>query len=47
MALPPSLEPIALKLDIAGVLKLSFLPVLLTLFLGALCLLYYLCGLPH
>jgi len=33
MALPPSLSPIALKLDIAGVLKLSFLPVLLTLFL--------------
>lgn len=33
VAMPPSLEPIALKLDIAGVLKLSFLPVLLTLFL--------------
>jgi AGZA family xanthine/uracil permease-like MFS transporter len=33
VALPPSVEPIALKLDIAGVLKLSFLPVLLTLFL--------------
>ena len=31
--LPPSLAPIALKLDIAGVLRISFLPVLLTLFL--------------
>ncbi len=28
-----SLEPLALKLDVAGVMKLSFLPVLLTLFL--------------
>jgi AGZA family xanthine/uracil permease-like MFS transporter len=28
-----TLEPIALKLDIAGVLRLSFLPILLTLFL--------------
>ncbi len=33
VAMPPSLAPIAWKLDIAGVLKLSFLPVLLTLFL--------------
>jgi len=33
VALPPSVVPVALKLDIAGVLKLSFLPVLLTLFL--------------
>jgi adenine/guanine/hypoxanthine permease len=33
VALPPSLAPIALKLDIAGVLRLSFLPILLTLFL--------------
>jgi AGZA family xanthine/uracil permease-like MFS transporter len=33
VAMPPSLAPIALKLDVAGVLKLSFLPVLLTLFL--------------
>lgn len=31
--LPPSLAPIALKLDIAGVLRISFLPILLTLFL--------------
>jgi adenine/guanine/hypoxanthine permease len=31
--LPPSLAPIALKLDIAGVLRVSFLPILLTLFL--------------
>ena len=30
---PPSLAPIALKLDIAGVLRISFLPILLTLFL--------------
>jgi len=30
---PYSLAPIALKLDVAGVLRLSFLPVLLTLFL--------------
>src|SRR5438093_4800372 len=33
MAMPPSISPIALQLDIVGVLKLSFLPVLLTLFL--------------
>jgi AGZA family xanthine/uracil permease-like MFS transporter len=33
VAMPYSLEPIALKLDIAGVLKLSFLPILLTLFI--------------
>ena len=33
VAWPPSVAPIAGKLDIAGVLKLSFLPVLLTLFL--------------
>jgi len=33
MGLPPSLAPIALKLDIAGVLRISFLPILLTLFL--------------
>jgi AGZA family xanthine/uracil permease-like MFS transporter len=33
VAWPPSLAPIALHLDIAGVLRLSFLPVLLTLFL--------------
>jgi AGZA family xanthine/uracil permease-like MFS transporter len=32
-AWPPSLAPIALQLDIVGVLRLSFLPVLLTLFL--------------
>src|SRR5207248_6416874 len=30
---PPSLAPIALKLDIVGVLRVSFLPILLTLFL--------------
>ena len=30
---PPSLAPIALKLDIVGVLRISFLPILLTLFL--------------
>jgi AGZA family xanthine/uracil permease-like MFS transporter len=33
MAMPYSLAPIALHLDIAGVLRLSFLPILLTLFL--------------
>ena len=33
VGLPPSLAPIALKLDIAGVLRISFLPILLTLFL--------------
>jgi AGZA family xanthine/uracil permease-like MFS transporter len=33
VAVPPSLQPIAFKLDIAGVFQLSFLPVLLTLFL--------------
>jgi len=33
VAMPYSLAPIALKLDIAGVLRLSFLPILLTLFL--------------
>jgi len=33
VAMPPSLAPIALKLDISGVLRLSFLPILLTLFL--------------
>lgn len=33
VAWPPSVAPIAFQLDIAGVLKLSFLPVLLTLFL--------------
>jgi AGZA family xanthine/uracil permease-like MFS transporter len=33
MAMPPSLAPIALHLDITGVLRLSFLPILLTLFL--------------
>jgi AGZA family xanthine/uracil permease-like MFS transporter len=32
VALPVSIAPIALKLDILGVLRLSFLPVLLTLF---------------
>jgi len=32
VAMPPSLAPIALKLDVLGVLKLSFLPILLTLF---------------
>lgn len=32
VAMPPSLAPIALKLDILGVLRLSFLPILLTLF---------------
>ena len=32
MAMPVSIAPIALKLDIAGVLRLSFLPILLTLF---------------
>ena len=36
MALPYDLSPIALKLDIAGVLRLSFLPILLTLFLMSL-----------
>src|SRR2546423_1839913 len=33
VALPPSLAPIAFRLDIAGVLRLAFLPVLLTLFI--------------
>src|SRR6266446_3676442 len=33
IAMPYSLAPIALHLDIAGVLRLSFLPILLTLFL--------------
>jgi AGZA family xanthine/uracil permease-like MFS transporter len=33
VAMPPSLAPIALQLDLAGVLKISFLPILLTLFL--------------
>src|SRR6202043_2055132 len=33
MAMPYSLAPIALHLDIAGVLRISFLPILLTLFL--------------
>src|SRR5438874_219341 len=33
LAMPYSLAPIALHLDIAGVLRLSFLPILLTLFL--------------
>ena len=33
VAMPYSIAPIALKLDIAGVLRLSFLPILLTLFL--------------
>lgn len=33
LSLPPDLGPIAFKLDIAGVLRLSFLPILLTLFL--------------
>ena len=33
IAMPYSLAPIALKLDVAGVLRLSFLPILLTLFL--------------
>ena len=33
MAMPPSIAPLALQLDIAGVLRLSFLPILLTLFL--------------
>jgi AGZA family xanthine/uracil permease-like MFS transporter len=32
VALPVSIAPIALKLDILGVLRLSFLPILLTLF---------------
>jgi len=36
IALPYDLSPIALKLDIAGVLRLSFLPILLTLFLMSL-----------
>src|SRR6266550_9395869 len=33
IAMPYSLAPIALHLDIAGVLRISFLPILLTLFL--------------
>ena len=33
IAMPPSVAPIALHLDILGVLRLSFLPILLTLFL--------------
>ena len=33
VAMPYSLAPIALQLDIAGVLRISFLPILLTLFL--------------
>jgi len=33
IAMPPSVAPIALQLDILGVLRLSFLPILLTLFL--------------
>lgn len=36
IALPYDLSPIALHLDIAGVLRLSFLPILLTLFLMSL-----------
>jgi adenine/guanine/hypoxanthine permease len=36
VALPYDLSPIALKLDVAGVLRLSFLPILLTLFLMSL-----------
>jgi AGZA family xanthine/uracil permease-like MFS transporter len=36
VALPYDLSPIALKLDIASTLRLSFLPILLTLFLMAL-----------
>lgn len=36
VAMPYDLSPIALKLDIAGVLRLSFLPILLTLFLMSL-----------
>src|SRR5256885_11220388 len=32
IAMPVSIAPIALKLDILGVLRLSFLPILLTLF---------------
>jgi adenine/guanine/hypoxanthine permease len=36
IAMPYDLSPIALKLDIAGVLRLSFLPILLTLFLMSL-----------
>ena len=33
VAMPPSIAPIALELDIVGVLRLSFLPILLTLFI--------------
>ena len=33
VAMPPSLAPIALHLDIMGVLRISFLPILITLFL--------------
>ena len=36
VALPYDLSPIALKLDIASVLRISFLPILLTLFLMSL-----------
>ena len=36
IAMPYDLSPIALKLDIAGVLRVSFLPILLTLFLMSL-----------
>ncbi len=36
VAMPYDISPIALKLDIAGVLRLSFLPILLTLFLMSL-----------
>jgi AGZA family xanthine/uracil permease-like MFS transporter len=36
VALPYDLSPIALKLDVASVLRISFLPILLTLFLMAL-----------
>jgi AGZA family xanthine/uracil permease-like MFS transporter len=36
MAMPYDLSPIALELDIAGVLRVSFLPILLTLFLMSL-----------
>ena len=33
VSMPPSIAPIAFELDIAGVLRLSFLPILLTLFI--------------
>ena len=33
VSMPPSIAPIAFELDVAGVLRLSFLPILLTLFI--------------